>query len=525
VKSFILRCLSRFRPSSSQRTTVLKVSTLDPLRMTSLQQDELVDKSQSDCQDDEPSRDGALRSLLIREDLSDVTLRASDGTLVLANRNILASRSSVFFGMLYGPFKEASNSVVDVGYEGKVLQAIVSYIYTDKLSACNANASSQEEKADDTDDAYKMKLVRFLVAMMDASDYFALSALRRKTESSAKELMLARETFAPFFMAECAPDCDATKVLRDTALLLVKKNPTLLIHGTKSIVAQIHPSYVQEILKQERLPMNEYSCFQILQAWATAETGSPEGENNVAITASTEATTHDWQTNRKRVASEMSSYIHPENISPTDLSTVVASSDLVSVEQLFDAYKTQALRSEKSGIQMRTFYEQCRGVYVWIQSGTNTVVGDVVVETSYDVLDCPIMKSGVHKWRVQVGEGEGYELAVLAVSLLRSDVDGYYEQHKSWVLTGGEALHYPADGDESQVSGPPFAIMAGSIVSFSLDLERGGILTVTIDGSAPFEAFSGMCQGNSEDEGFLPAVNVWDGDVKFLGFEQDGVYF
>jgi BTB/POZ domain len=109
--------------------------------MTSLpQQDELRNnnnnnnnnKPRSDHDQDEPSRDGALRSLLTREDLSDVTLRGSDGILVLANRNILARRSSVFFGMLYGPFKEASNPVVDVGYEGKVLQAIVSYMRTPK---------------------------------------------------------------------------------------------------------------------------------------------------------------------------------------------------------------------------------------------------------------------------------------------------------------------------------------------------------------------------------------------------------
>jgi hypothetical protein len=53
------------------------------------------------------------------------------------------------------------------------------------------------------------------------------------------------------------------------------------------MVAQIHPLYVEEILKQERLPMNENSCFQILQAWATAKIENPEGENNISITAST----------------------------------------------------------------------------------------------------------------------------------------------------------------------------------------------------------------------------------------------
>jgi hypothetical protein len=34
-----------------------------------------------------------------------------------------------------------------------------------------------------------------------------------------------------------------------------------------------------------------------------------------------------------------------------------------------------------------------------------------------------------------------------------------------------------------------------------------------------------MCRGHGEEEGFLPAVDVWDGDVQFLGLEQDEVYF
>jgi hypothetical protein len=110
----------------------------------------------------------------------------------------------------------------------------------------------------------------------------------------------------------------------------------------------------------------------------------------------------------------MSSYIHPENISPTDLSTVVASSDLVSVERLFDAYKTQALRSEKSEVRMPTFYEQCRGAYVWMRSGTNAVVFKTGQDcSSFDVLDCPIMKSGVHKWRIKVLQGKKHALGVV----------------------------------------------------------------------------------------------------------------
>jgi hypothetical protein len=116
-----------------------------------------------------------------------------------------------------------------------------------------------------------LDLMCFLVAVIDASEYFALSGLCRTMEESAKRLMRWHDRFALLFMAVCVPDCDVSKVLRDTALGLVKKRLRLFIRGTKSIVAMIHPMYVEEILKQERLPMNKKSCFQILQAWAAAK--------------------------------------------------------------------------------------------------------------------------------------------------------------------------------------------------------------------------------------------------------------
>jgi hypothetical protein len=239
--------------------------------------------------------------------------------------------------------------VVDVGYEGKVIQAIVNYIYTDEVPA---NTSVDDEN-DASEDACNLELMRFLVALIDASEFFALSTLRRMIETSTKALMLKFHKFATFFMAACAPDSDATKSLRDTALVLVKNNPSLLIDETKSVLELIHPLYIEEILEQERLPMNELSCFQILQAWSSAEVQRPDDDKNVSITASTEAI-DDWEKNREHIASEMTRHIDLENIRPMELATVVTYSGLVSAEQLFSAYQTQALRYDESESQMRT---------------------------------------------------------------------------------------------------------------------------------------------------------------------------
>jgi hypothetical protein len=181
---------------------------------------------------------------------------------------------------------------------------------------------------------------------------------------------------------------------------------------------------------------------------------------------------------------------------------------------------------------MHTCYEQSRGAYVWLRSGTDTVV-DMGGRNDYatDVLDCPVMKSGVYKWRIQVVQGKGHDLGVLATcpserSLLRSSLLAYYRRNGGWSLFEGHAVHGRGEDDKDQIRGNlPCDFMTASIVSFSLDLDRGGILTASIDGDDPFEVFSGMCRGLGEEEGFLPDVYVYDGSVKFLGFEQDDVYF
>jgi hypothetical protein len=144
-----------------------------------------------------------------------------------------------------------------------------------------------------------------------------------------------------------------------------------------------------------------------------------------------------------------------------------------------------------------------------------------------DVLDCPAMKSGVHKWRIQVVEGKRHGLGVIVtctsdVPLPLLDLDGFYRSKRGLAMFQGKAVH--GKGNCTSEFHVPCKFRTGSIVSFSLDLDQGGILTASIDGDAPFEVFSDMCQRLDKEDGFLPAVDVSCGSVKFLGFEQDGIY-
>jgi BTB/POZ domain len=451
--------------------------------MTSQQQDEACKPQPHTA--DEPLLDGAFRSLLEREDLSDVTLRGSDGILVCANRCILANRSSVFFGMLYGPFKEATNTVVDVGYHGKIIKAIVNYIYTDEVPSSPTN----------NDVARSVDFVRFAVTLLDAAEYFALSALRQKIETSIKQKMREYSKYAVFFMAACFPDCADTKVLQDTAVEEVKRNPQLIIHGTKSVVARIHPWYLKEILSQEKIPVDAHDCFKILQAWAAAEVASPDEHNDDSTAAAVQS--NNEKKSRTCIASEMTSHIQLADISPTELSTMVTTSGLVTTEQLFEAYKSQALRS-----QTQIWTRNQQGAHVWRTSRTH-IVGSGNERIMIERLDCPVLKSGVHTWSIKVLKGNRHFLGVTWIAGL-------------WGPRGGRYV----PNERSSFHGVP-NVDVGSIVSFTLDLDNGdGILTASMNGSLPIEVASSMRRSHlHEDYGYVPAVTLQpNGSVEFLGF-------
>jgi hypothetical protein len=107
----------------------------------------------------------ALKTLLVDEETSDVTwMNSNDGTLVRANREMLAAQSVVFPRMLYGDFAEAQQSVVNVGFTGNVLHSIVEYIHTNTLSFLES-------------DNFDRAFVRTTVSLIDAAKYYELPVL------------------------------------------------------------------------------------------------------------------------------------------------------------------------------------------------------------------------------------------------------------------------------------------------------------------------------------------------------------
>jgi hypothetical protein len=125
--------------------------------------------SPATAQEDEASLDCAIRNLLSNESLADVNLQGTDGIKVPAHRLILAARSQVFESLLFGNFAEASNSEVRVGYDGRVLQAIVEYCYTDEVTLLGEQTQNPS-----------LEQMETITSLAAAADYFCFPKLCKK---------------------------------------------------------------------------------------------------------------------------------------------------------------------------------------------------------------------------------------------------------------------------------------------------------------------------------------------------------
>jgi hypothetical protein len=132
-----------------------------------------------------------------------------------------------------------------------------------------------------------------------------------------------------------------------------------------------------------------------------------------------------------------------------------------------------------------------------------------------DSLECPILKSGMHKWSIKILEGTAHGLGVCCTKF------GDLTRDACYLFESVKLRHYRLRASSQTKMAPPISFSADTIVTFTLDLDRhNGILTASINGNAPFDLFSGLREGVGENEGFVPSVIVKRGRVGFLGFEE-----
>ncbi|KAL7468192.1 hypothetical protein ACHAXS_008427 [Conticribra weissflogii] len=369
-----------------------------------------------------------IHSLLNDDDISDITLIPllnDDGTTfaelsipdnngndpvlssgVPAVKAILAARSPVFRRMLYGEFRETTsnsdNLQVRLEYSERVLQLLVEFCFTDRMSSLDDGNSSGstftlEEKA------------RILTNLSGAAHYFDISKLEADIKSQLMAMMAEHPSLA------CAVLDEASKILSGEELSLVALErirarpkaallPWLNFHvGGSSVnitalsprnsitpdrggIISLNASLLERVIFDEKSTASEMTKFLCLQKWVEGSKqevvleevprkrtdpdeceevqSPPDSPNKMSCndeTPSMDSLSEDIHHQKKvNVAKALAQKLDLSLIPASDLSTTITDSQLLSTHDLYQAYRLQALNAERT--KSKVFVE---GAGVW----------------------------------------------------------------------------------------------------------------------------------------------------------------
>jgi len=507
----------------------------------------------------------ALSTLLQDDELSDVALVSSiDATILPANRCILASRSHVFKRMLYGNFAEANQKQVTMEFSGSVIRMILEYCYTDQIKHLSDQVQNLLDSDESVSETYPLEICRDLCNLAMASDFLGLAHLGGIVFESLERLTngvprLACVVFDETLM--CDDGVGEEHVSNGTgrklfqhARRVIRADPVKAFWGqhhslceSPSIllgidnkdatpgIAMVGTTSLEKLLSDKLMKTTEIFMFCALITWL--KHGRNENENY-----------HECQS----FATKMTRYICLDRIKPSHLQSVVSPSNLVSLEQLAQAYQSQALLAERR----RVVHPACR-VPVWDDGSCvdNTFADASNLSTTAKAPYPHILHNVILKWDDMMPGGV-YKWDI-CVHAIHSAADTVWigvintAEQETWNYSGSEFLgnlkcgyFYGSAVGETVHCGrrvrglPRFSQQV--TISFTLDLRRSnsknGTLVAEANGFKPVTLFENMLKNSTPlrrsptpmdvcepctASSFVPAAVLLNkAEIEFLGFHS-----
>ena len=405
----------------------------------------------------------AIQRLLTDSRIADVELEGVDGVRLPGCRGLLAARSEVFERMLLGQFSESSETVVKVGYPGSVLKKIVKYCYTDDVDLNDGGDNGTKD------------FIHQLLLLADAANYFELSTLRNRIIEKAKAL-LNEHPGASFCYLEEAKCVGCTEVLQE-ALNVIQSHLPNLVSSSVDSIRELSPLSLMELLEDTHSASEERLLYQVLEVWTNDEHRNPD---------------------RKMVAREqLSKLIRLDLIPASILERQVAVGGLVEERDVFLAYKEQAKQAEKNMELLHS--RSCRR---WKGSKSSVFQYESEKET-VEFLSSERLSSGIYQWTIVV--------ETLTENMFLGVEGG---KHDFWLGYNGVRWRDKFHNGQGRLG-----FRSKSVVTMTLDLNRGGSLVATVDDSEPEVLFSKMM--TADDTSFVPAVCIKkSGSVRFVGLRK-----
>lgn len=429
----------------------------------------------------------ALRLVLENPVLSDVEIHATDGTRLSAHRIILASRSQVFMQLLAGGFSEAKSTVVDLGFEGDVLKAMLEYCYTDEVSFISPEKDCEES------------MVPVVIGIASAADYFALPKLCEQVVDWSTAQMKKNPALAWSFLVEAESSSHAEVWSARARQVMSCHTETCLSLGQDRL-GGISLWALEQVASDDDMPVDETELFNLIASWKSSVADDDNNNNS-----------------RKRKADAaglVSRHVCLDRMTASDLATVVAPSELATSSQLLEAYKALAAGAEAAGFRTAACLRGPRWETSQLASYQSTEAAQI-----NELLDCKPMKKGKHRWSIEVTTmclSMWVGLANISSGAIdRTIFLGHY-QH-GWM--------YGRDGSKCHAANREHDVLP--------DFDEGDILTFTLDLSGPI--CLKVCVNNDEEKtmfdhdkliptggdayAFVPAVSMdLPGAVRFCGF-------
>lgn len=277
-----------------------------------------------------------VQSILFDEDISDVTLIGSDGDSVPAIKAILAARSKVFRRMFYGDFTEKSSQEVRLDYTGAVLRAVVEFCFTDVVNVASFEGLDTEG------------LVRSLVRVTGAAHYLDIALLEKDVLKTLGKMISELPPMACVVYDEASGIGNPVDSLSQMAAEKIRTRPksSLLPEGSNcGGVQSLNESLLEKIVFDENSMASELVKFRCLQKWAEETWGETEAPKKEF---SEEKESTSSISDKVSTARDLAKRLDLSLIPASDLSVVVAESSLVSTDDLYLAYRLQALCAERT---------------------------------------------------------------------------------------------------------------------------------------------------------------------------------
>jgi BTB/POZ domain len=428
----------------------------------------------------------------------DITLQASDGVPVPANRTILALRSPVFRKMIFGNFQEATGGIiVNVDYPEPVVTALVEYIHTNKVNPV-VELDAVNSNSDEIPKAYQEEF-QTLLTLTAAAAYYGLPKLCHEVQQCLSSYVMACPLLASAVLEACTQEGPA--ISNDLKQSAVSNIYRLLLNTDfdAKMLERVSPAAV-ELFFVECKALSCDHLFLCIDTW------------------------RHFQADRHPIAKQfIQDHVNLKLIDPEILSTSVASSGLVTMEQLVEAFQYQDKDIQAKHHFKLSFTFMCRNP-TW--RGTNSATFDNTTNSwESDTLQCPILVAGGrYTWSVNIIRGIYVWLGVVLYSASHNSTCSCYAGD----VIGGYGF-YGSDGDEWS-SGSRTVSLGGAArctqgdnVTITLDLSsevaHNGTLSVSVNGQPTIIIFADMLT-KSINEGFVPFVSCFNSEAMIVSIQQ-----